>query len=894
MLGWQQGGASTAPAGIPGYEGIEFPIYAEPQITRPVSDSQHTLAMPSDQHGNILSQQHHHHLQPHRNRLGPDTLPSRSFLGIPELDMTSPYFTFTMRGLPEGLDAAAMDDAGHHQPTECACLDHADRMLLDAKYAVPVDAVAAEIFGEDSEAVERFYKARGARDVQIDHWLKDSQGRWVSRCVVFMTRTRNPADGIDVIARIEETQMVLQHEVSVLVVETTTIRTQVVPETDATPTTTIQRCCVTPAEVGGRLGTRLRVHARVQGALKRTKLGAMTDETVSRPALERLMATTRCLDEHVIKLVARYRGTHIKLAKRSTSSSSASSTSSGPPTVPLNTTDTGANDILPAFLTRGPKPVSKASAPLVAKSGTSSRTSPSSSLTPSINGHSAPSSSTSSANHSPRPGTDVNAVVDKVLDAQPARSFRPGLSPARHSYEAVTPPGFLSPAIRVEAPSPRLHHHKNQSCSALSKKAAGPRPQNKVERRPGGPRPFGWNVGAAASSRDLTSHQRQQTTEPKAVVWDGRTWAEAHPVVAQRLAAAMPVGPIISSSIPVPARTAAVAPGVVAQPSLSREGGAVAVWTGNEYIVQEGRGVDRPQKAASLPREQPSQPTRVGTFQPLTAEDDMTCSTTTGSAPPSDIDEEDDQLEEEYEAAYGLFAELQPKTPQEAAEWREAAQRRLKLHLEAKERVEAVLANEQVFTTADIGIAAAASANTAAVARPAEPTGTAAQILADGDPTYRRHRAQQRQEHRRERLRRQEEKMLINEVEGTKSDRQGDSSSYSSSVTTSDTTTSSRISQRTLPRGGAVMDADPVASTPGFVPIEHPSFIPLAQEPEQALPPLPLGPAFAVFFLLLFLHTVGATYPIAKMIWYIMLRFGAPIACLLLGLATATAISVIR
>ncbi|KAI8919449.1 hypothetical protein DFJ77DRAFT_454279 [Powellomyces hirtus] len=779
--------------------------------------------------------------------------PSRSFLGIPELDMTSPYLTFSMKSGataaqilhqqeqdPQDRDAKGFDDAMGLSPTvSCACLNHSDRILLDAMYAVPVDTVAAELFGDAEGEMNGVYKARGAHDFKSDPWLRDETGRWVSRCIKYSLATPSTNSGRPpVLSQVEETQIVLQHESMVLVVETTTTTVQRRPATPQVPpltTTTIQRCCITPVVVGGRRGARVKVQARVEAALKKTRLGSLADETVVKPALEGLITATRCLDEHIIRLVARHRGDHIQLDRRSSRSSAASSgsasSSAGPPTTPKNTTDTGSLDILPPYLTRPSQvsiepPTVTSTAPVSSSSSSATVSVASSCASSGLNVpvpicvppasnllHPAaalrtdqperfgvPSGMDTTPAHHQSGMTPQGSTETIVVPEEPESPIVPqGIAvpsmpvPEKHVHAHVPVSEKvkkLKPAIvqRLRKSKPpvvhRLLHHQNKSCPTLSTSVthvalAPPQlqlparpisPLQPLDRKPGGPRPFGgWNgavppgeVPMVPPPQHPPQHKHRFTRpdanghvaaapnaaplaqEPKAVVWDGKAWTEAHPVVALKLA---------SHASIASAGPAAAALGVAncddsgsTTPSLKREGGAVAVWNGAEYVMTDDRDVRAPlsryqsqedvlltnRQPQQQPPPQPQQPhqrprphssynpvRRVGEFQPLSTDDEMTSTTTTSGAA-SDLGDEEDGDEDDLDfyddndddllqphprhyppnpvatavasgAAPKMVTDLNPKTPAEAAEWRQAAMRRLKLHLEAKQRVEDVM-----------------------------------------------------------------------------------------------------------------------------------------------------------------------------------------------------------
>ncbi|KAJ3158856.1 hypothetical protein HDU86_002544 [Geranomyces michiganensis] len=966
--------------------------------------------------------------------------PSRSFLGIPELDITSPYLTFTMKGGAHALNvlneaAAEVYSADMRAPppqtdvravgqkeeaiVTCACLAHDDRILLDALYAVPVDTVAAEVFGDGRDHIEALYRLKGAQDVYSEDWSRDPAGRWVSRCIKYKMRTERAK--VPVTFRVEETQMVLQHEALVLVVETATTSVLVHPPTVPTiptNTTTIQRCCITPAEVGGRRGARVKVQARVEGALRSTRRGSVADETAVKSALETLIASTRCLDEHIIRLVAHHRGEHVKqqrgLSRSSSSSSTSAASSTGaPPTAPKNTTQSEF-DILPDYLTRGPpkhvQPILRQSSPAGGISGGSSSAS-------SLKG--VPLKDEAATTHRqhdgrakkpphdwvPQQSSAQTIVAADECSAPPGPSIvvTPSSPPQHPSTPALLAPPVtfsnvgagngggerLLKAFRKSMSPPRqLHQHQNKSCPALSSAAVIAAAAStvpiissdfqhlKLGGKPGGPRPFGgWaNAGvpispggyrvppeevymapppvqqpllqfpvpqppatggggnaargglAAAVARDAAA------AEPRAVVWDGRKWAEAHPVVAQQLVSKQqfpsPNGPRPAPPASTPSNA-----------SLKREGGAVAVWNGTEYVMHDGLDVC---EAARLAKElqQRQRPAtyhedpgaRVGTFQPLGDDESMSLSDTSGSV----VGEQENgqQKEDEIENLVLAAHDLSPKTPLEAAEWRAAAEKRLKMHLEAKrlsqptatgvtdiaaienatptvaempaviDRSDSTLSAPRTIVKPPLppesparvspsALATSAAAAAAAACEAGEPV-----VEIDHDKEYRRRRARQRQEHRLERL---ERLQWLEQQELRKQQQMEEHHSQTSaheSVELHPQSPPTETFYHTLPlqtHDHHHHQPEELLPNPALEPAplvfasrEPPPHIKaLLTQPRPDPPPFYIREALVLFFSLLALHTVGALGPAMSVVMRLALRGAGPV--LAVGMLTAGA-----
>ncbi|KAI9008202.1 hypothetical protein BC832DRAFT_412720 [Gaertneriomyces semiglobifer] len=143
-----------------------------------------------------------------------ETAPA-SFLGIPELDMPSPFFTFSTArlenlkfALPELNESAvqigssgpaspssqstlspassATDSSSMETPLTCSCDGHPGRLLLDTVYSADGNEVAAAIFGEGgSDVFEDVAVKRGCTDMEIDLWTRDEGGRWDTRVVSY-------------------------------------------------------------------------------------------------------------------------------------------------------------------------------------------------------------------------------------------------------------------------------------------------------------------------------------------------------------------------------------------------------------------------------------------------------------------------------------------------------------------------------------------------------------------------------------------------------------------------------------------------------------------------------------------------------------------------------------
>ncbi|KAJ3160060.1 hypothetical protein HDU88_008364 [Geranomyces variabilis] len=959
---------------------------------------------------------------------------SRSFLGIPELDITSPYLTFTMKGGAEALralnDAALVDSPEEVGPplrkeedrhvmsqrdpiVTCACLAHDDRVLLDALYAVPVDTVAAEVFGDGHEHIEALYRLKGAQDVYSEDWRRDAAGRWVSRCIKYTLPTERAK--IPVTFRVEETQMVLQHEALVLVVETAT--TSVLVDPPVVPTipktmTTIQRCCITPAEVGGRRGARVKVQARVEGAMRSTRLGSVADETVVKSALETLIASTRCLDEHIIRLVAHHRGDHIQLQRgssRSSSGSSASAASStgAPPTAPKNTSHSEF-DILPEYLTRGtPKPIQLLVTPASPVGGKSGGSSGASSLKDLPMKDDADhrkqdfASKKSPHNQVAQQSSAQTIVVAEDHGAPPGpRNAETPSAPPQHPSTAalLAPPvvntggggggggGLLKVLRRAKNPPParQLHQHQNKSCPALSSAAGAEVAASavpvitsdfqhlKVGGKPGGPRPFGgWpNIGApvapggyrvppeevymvpppvqqpllqfpvpqppasgkahpAAARGGLAAAVARDAEEPRAVVWDGRKWAEAHPVVAQQLVSQQQQKYL---QFPTPGRPAPPISTSSTASLLKREGGAVAVWNGVEYVMHDDLDVCAGERLAKelQQRQRPATyhedpgAARVGTFQPLEDDDgSMNMSDTTGSlADGQSASANSDEIENLVLAAHDLC----PKTPSEAAEWRAAAAQRLKVHLEAKRL------SEQGLNTADVvGIIASSAQNEVmaveaaaappvmdrtdstvsaphSIVKPPPPTRINSEASAvasaceaeeaaiDYEKEYRRRRARQRQEHRLERLERLQwlEKQEHRQQQKQRGDPPSRESTSDSVELHPQSPPVDEETYQTAPQLQFQHHHQPQQQLPNppdlfIMHREPPPHIrELLAKPRPDPPPFYIREIAVVFFTLLALHTVGALGPAMSVVTRLVLRGAGPVLAVLALAAGAT------
>ncbi|KAJ3180293.1 hypothetical protein HDU87_002172 [Geranomyces variabilis] len=952
----------------------------------------------------------------------PHLPPSRSFLGIPELDITSPYLTFTMKGgaealrvLNEGAVVDSPEDVGpplrkdeqhvmiKKEPiVTCACLAHDDRVLLDALYAVPVDTVAAEAFGDGHEHIEALYRLKGAQDVYSEDWLRDAAGRWVSRGIKYTMRTERAK--VPVTFRVEETQMVLQHEALVLVVETAT--TSVLVDPPAVPTipkttTTIQRCCITPAEVGGRRGARVKVQARVEGAMRSTRLGSVADETVVKSALETLIASTRCLDEHIIRLVAHHRGEHIQLQRgssRSSSGSSASAASStgAPPTAPKNTSHSEF-DILPDYLTRGtPKPIQllvTPASPVGGKSGGSSGASSLKDLPMKEDADRRQQDFASKKSPHDRVAQQSSAQTivvaeDHASPPGPREAVTPSAPPQHPSTAALLAPPVVNPSgggggllkvlrkAKNPPPARQLHQHQNKSCPALSSAAGAAAATNavpiiasdfhhlKVGGKPGGPRPFGgWlNAGApvthggyrvppeqvymvpppvqqpllqfpvpqppanfnahpAAARGGLAGAVARDAEEARAVVWDGRKWAEAHPVVAQQLVSQQQQQQQ-HLQFPTPGRPAPPASTGSTGSLLKREGGAVAVWNGVEYVMHDGLDVCAGERLAKelQQRQRPATyhedpgAARVGTFQPLEEDDgSMNMSDTTGSlAGEQSASVNSDEIENLVLAAHDLC----PKTPSEAAEWRAAAAKRLKVHLEAKRLSEHGLHAADVVGTIESSADSEQPAVEAMAAppvmdrtdstvsaphtivKPPPPTriNSGASTVAsaceadeaanDYEKEYRRRRARQRQEHRLERLERlqwleQQERRQQQIQRGEPPARE----STSDSVELHPQSPPSDETYQTAPQlQFQHHHHQPQQQLPNPPPeplIMHreppPHIKELLAKPRPDPPPFYIREVAAVFFTLLALHTVGALGPAMSVVARLALRGAGPV-----------------
>ncbi|TPX59579.1 hypothetical protein SpCBS45565_g07702 [Spizellomyces sp. 'palustris'] len=577
----------------------------------------------------------------------PDTTtssPPQSFLGIPELDMTSPFLTFSPASLAKTLkehdDKVLLETKEEWEtnadekiqtktkditqnptvpesteqdpiPTRsltCACQTHPGRCVLDAVYRIGANEAAGAIFGEGgSEVVESVCERRGCTDLKIEKWGQDKHGRWVRRRVTYKIHVKAPMYGTMLTVAIED-QHVVQHEYSVLVVNVTTL-TPSLPY--GTVFSTVQRYCITPAGVGGQRGVRVRVHAWVEFSKK-----VMLQDAVTKTALESMALSTRYLDEALLFLAAGGTGRlpyHYDRPSRQT-------------------------DILPAdvLTPRGLEtpPDSGPTSP-TSSASTSSRSSSSSSSSTDTSTPSTTSSTDSARRrpYGPRP------ILGSETPSTPASTIPTtvGTTPA-----GITPTG-ITPGSREGA---RDGYFTGVSVP-------------KLDRRPGGPRPFGGWPQPTPTTPEVENEQSEKRNRhpPMAVVWEGGKWVEAHPAVAKKLVAEKRDG---------------------RKRVLKREGGAVAVWAEGRYIVAGARENKQDTvRPPATPDPTPSSPV-PSTHPPIT---------------PSEPTSTNDPPSKPLNATYTRpptppSAALVPKTPTEAAEWREAAAKRLEKHLAKAKSVE--------------------------------------------------------------------------------------------------------------------------------------------------------------------------------------------------------------
>ncbi|KND03115.1 uncharacterized protein SPPG_02176 [Spizellomyces punctatus DAOM BR117] len=577
----------------------------------------------------------------------PDTTtssPPQSFLGIPELDMTSPFLTFSPASLAKTLakndDQALLETKEEwdtniddkiqtntktitQNPTipissdqdpiptrslTCACQTHPGRCVLDAVYRIGANEAAGAIFGEGgSEVIESVCERRGCTDLKIEKWGQDRHGRWdniprseFSKVFVF-------SDGNMLTVAIED-QHVVQHEYSVLVVDVTTL-TPSLPY--GTVFSTVQRYCITPAGVGGQRGVRVRVHAWVEFSKK-----VMLQDAVTKTALESMALSTRYLDEALLHLAAGGTGRlpyHYERPSRQT-------------------------DILPedVLTHRG-----------LETPPDSGRTSPTSSSSTSSRASSSSSSSTDTSTPSTTSSTD--SARRRLYGPRPILGSETPSTPAStiHTTVGSTPAGITPTGI---TPGGREAAREGYFTGV---------PVPKLDRKPVGPRPFGGWPQSTPTTPKLETEQaeKQNRHPPMAVVWEGGKWVEAHPAIAKKLVAEKREG---------------------RKRVLKREGGAVAVWAEGRYIVAGERETNQDTiKVQATPDTALSSP--ITSTHPLV----------TLSEPTATKDPPSKPLNASYtRPPTPPSAALVPKTPAEAAEWREAAAKRLEKHLSKKKSME--------------------------------------------------------------------------------------------------------------------------------------------------------------------------------------------------------------
>ncbi|KAI8826017.1 uncharacterized protein EV422DRAFT_563831 [Fimicolochytrium jonesii] len=689
-----------------------------------------------------------------------------SFLGIPELNMTSPFLTFSSPVSPvvaaELAAAAAQNeydrnterqpakggaDAADREPQQdirrrdavyeedvnddaqgCACHSHPGLVLLEAVYAIPVHDVVNALYGPDMDAYQNIGARRGCADLMAEDWHMDEGGHWASRCVSYRMVQ---ADG-RIAREVIEAQSVLQDEPDAMVVET-----RFHYPADPQPLV-VQRCCITLADVGGRRGAKVKIHAATERTLGRQG----RDERVEHELREQ-QYTCRYLDEYLIKLAAKRRGERMRLHRKSmqataTRSSSTSSNASQNPQ-PIRSRS---NDILPASL-------------LTFSGGASQPHSPSLAAPRRSMSSSSASSGGSSASSGAAPADGQQPVVlaegaatmaqDAIIPRNPLK-IRVLHGPRAMSGKRRESVDGISSSPPVSRAMPAMLH-SNKSCPQLSSamRTNSAATLNTIgttatiDRKPYGPRPFG---GLSALVNDIKAKLKANAPQPKAVTWDGKRWKEAHPVIAQKLCetvstpgaspdlsnAATPSGaatPYALTSNPSSSSLSTPYSTIPRDRVLKREGGAVACWDGKQFVIHEGRDVTQgmpkmPSEVVSTPTQEHEVPLNVigslhgEKLKPIPETDlQRSYSSETSEDVSTEYTDEVDvyrhvqpflavahadrpapAAEESTSEYTDPSMDLTPKTAAETAEWREAAKRRIQSQLQAQHRgVAAVVDN---------------------------------------------------------------------------------------------------------------------------------------------------------------------------------------------------------
>ncbi|KAI9094854.1 hypothetical protein DFS34DRAFT_627447 [Phlyctochytrium arcticum] len=520
----------------------------------------------------------------------------------------------------------------------CACTGHEGLQLLDAVYGIrPSDMILA-LFGDDGSPIwDEIWSRRGCTDIKSERWRKNRQNQWSRRRVTYKVYVRAPMYGKMLTVAIED-QRVVQQEDNMIVIDVSVI-TPSLPS--GTVYSSLLRYCLTSAGLGDKEATRVRVHGKVEFSKK-----SMLQDAITNLAVDGMSSTIRLLDETLVKLAAG------QLAPRV-------------PPSDVHTKEAKSTDILPDDLLTphglDPSPYSSMGPSRTASFGEAPQVKETLEVKARDSGSdvSPAGSQLSSTSSSPRM-TGMTALSPPVKPPQEEVARNAGMPKVRGPRMALTPP--VSGTRSTTPLSPPVQMRKMSSEGYFPPPSfLNPAAASKQERRPSGPRPFGgWEAVKKHMQQGNISQTEEPATSPLAVEWNGKQWVEVHPVVAKQL--------VQQSRASTPGANEPHPPKV-----LKRAGGQVALWVGGQYIVAEG-GVPRVSAARSkVQLLSDTKETPTPKIESVNRAEDV----------------QHGELNAEYvRPSTPASIELIPKSPQEAAEWRSAAARRLQSHLAKQQEVQ--------------------------------------------------------------------------------------------------------------------------------------------------------------------------------------------------------------